>query len=186
MEFSVEYSITKIFDRYSPSLHYHITLHYIRCTILRRCARYDASGIKMSYVFLHWHQTSSNASQISMNVFSHLTMICSNRLYFICACSKRRESSPTFTGSSSVGLTTGWSSPWRTSAGWRRRRSESWRRWEWHLCRIMVWSMNISSTAFVPTHPWQTLFPAVQIMKRCSFHCSLFLFFFFGSFMNGF
>lgn len=37
---------------------------------------------------------------------------------------------------------------------------------------IMVWSTyNFSSIAFAPAHPWQTsLFPAVQIMKRYSFH----------------
>lgn len=35
-----------------------------------------------------------------------------------------------------------------------------------------------SSIAFVPTHPWQTsFFAAVQVMKRCSFHCSFYLFF---------
>lgn len=37
-----------------------------------------------------------------------------------------------------------------------------------------LWSKAclFSSIAFVSTHPWQTsLFPAVQIMKRCSFHC---------------
>lgn len=42
---------------------------------------------------------------------------------------------------------------------------------------IMVWSTySFSSIAFAPTHPWQTsLFPAVQIMNRYSFHILVYL-----------
>ncbi len=119
--------------------------------------------------------------QWDLMFFSHLTMLCSKRLYFICACSKRRESSPTSTVSSSVGLTAGWSSPWRTSAGWRRRRSESWRRWEWHLHRIMVWSMNIFLSC-ICSHPSL----ADLLIPSSPDHETLFfpLFFFFSFFWS--